>query len=132
MGHNWVIFSAKQAGKIQEEIASWLFDSESYWTPSADEISEIEDEIAGYLDQNSKEFYWEPPVWERLDEYQRQYIGLMRGGKRIIYGNYFCDSGKQNWRQDFVFAIDGGECYFQVEYDVESGLFIKLRVNGES
>ena len=27
---------------------------------------------------------------------------------------------------------DGGECFFQVEYDVESRVFIKLLVNGES
>ena len=71
-------------------------------------------------------------MWERLDEYQRQYIGLERGGKEIIYGNFFCDNGGVDWRQKFLFMIDGGECYFQVEYDVESGLFIKLRINGEA
>jgi hypothetical protein len=71
-------------------------------------------------------------VWERLDEYQRQYIGLERNGKQIIYGNYFCDNMGKNWRSEIVFVLDGGDCYFQVEYDVESGTFTKLLVNGES
>ena len=50
---------------------------------------------------------------------------------KIIYGNFFC-SEEDNWRQEFVMAIDGGDCYFQVEYDVEIEKFIKLVVNGES
>lgn len=127
---NWVIFPAKNAERI--EIASWLFESDGYWTPSVDDILKIEENIAEYLSQNSNKFYWQPPVWQRLDEYQRQYIGLERGGKQIIYGNYFCEGGNSNWRNEFVFAIDGGECYFQVEYDLQSGLFIKLQVNGEA
>jgi len=53
------------------------------------------------------------------------------GGKKIIYGNFFC-SEEDNWRQEFVMVIDGGDCYFQVEYDVGSEKLIKLIVNGES
>ena len=49
-----------------------------------------------------------------------------------MYGNFFCEDGNNDWRKEFVFAIDGGECYFQVEYDLERGLFINLRINGES
>jgi hypothetical protein len=129
---NWVIFSAEQTEKIQDEIAAWLFVSDGYWTPAVDDILKIEENIAEYLIQNANNFHWQPPVWERLDEYQRQYIGLERDGQQIIYGNFFCEDGNNNWNKEFVFAIDGGECYFQVEFDVESGLFIKLRVNGES
>jgi hypothetical protein len=127
---NWVIFPAKNAAKI--EIVSWLFESDGYWTPSVDDILKVEENIAEYLSQNPNKFYWQPPVWQRLDEYQRQYIGLERGGKQIIYGNFFCKGGNNNWRYEFVFAIDGGDCYFQVEYDLERGLFIKLLVNGEA
>ena len=50
---------------------------------------------------------------------------------RFNNGNYFC-SDEANWRQELVMVIDGGECYFQVEYDVEGGLFTKLLVNGEA
>ncbi len=127
---NWVIIAEERA--VETGIASWLAESGNFWTPSVDDILKLEEKIGGYLSQNSNQFYRQPTVWERLDEYQRQYIGLDREGRQIIYGNYFCDNMGHNWRQEFVFAIDGGECYFQVEYDVESGLFIKLRVNGES
>jgi len=126
---NWVIITNEHAEKMG--IAAWLVESEGFWTPSADDVLNLEGKIAEYLSQNSVVFSDQPPVWERLDEYRRQYIGLERGGRQIIYGNYFC-SNEDNWRQEFIMVIDGGECYFQVEYDVESGLFIRLLVNGES
>jgi hypothetical protein len=37
-----------------------------------------------------------------------------------------------DWRQNVISVEDGGECYFQVEYDLESGTFIWLMVNGEA
>jgi len=127
---NWVIITKERA--VELGIASWLLESDGFWTPSVDDIEKLEGEITEYLSQNPDEFYRQPPVWQRFDEYQRQYIGLERGGRQIIYGNYFCNSGSVNWRQDLVVVEDGGDCFFQVEYDVESGLFIKLLVNGES
>jgi hypothetical protein len=127
---NWVIFTEEQAEEM--ELASWLVDSDGFWTPSVDDILNLEEKIVEYLSQNSSYFYRQPPVWERLHEYQRQYIGLERGGRKIIYGNYFCNSGGVDWQQKLVIVIDGGECFFQIEYDVESELFIKLLVNGEA
>jgi hypothetical protein len=125
---NWVIVTKEQA----EEIASWLGGSGGFWTPSVDDIIKLEEKIAEHLSQNSSQFYSQPPVWERLDEYQRQYIGLERGDRQIIYGNYFCNNGGVNWREKLVVVDDGGDCFFQVEYDVEGEVFIKLLVNGVS
>lgn len=126
---NWVIITRKQPERIL--IDSRLKESDGFWTPSANDIYKLEEGMAEYLNQNSRNFTSQPPAWERLDEYQRQYIGIERGGKQIIYGNFFCEED-DNWRKEFVMVIDGGDCYFQVEYDVESGKFIYLAVNGES
>jgi len=127
---NWVIVTKEIAEGMG--ITSLLRESDDFWAPSVSDVLKLEEKIDEYLSQNSNQFYRQPPVWERLDEYQRQYIGFERDGKQIIYGNYFCDSTGKNWRQEFVFVFDGGDCFFQVEYDVESGTFIKLWVNGES
>lgn len=127
---NWLVFDKKFAEEMG--IASWLVEAGDFWTPSEDEIMKLEDRLAGYLSQNAVQFYRQPPVWERLDEYQRQYIGFERGGKKLIYGNFFCNNLGIDWRQGLVIVQDGGECYFQVEYDAESGMFTMLLVNGES
>ena len=125
---SWVIVTKEQA----EEIASWLGGSGGFWTPSADDIFKLEEGLAEYLSQNSSYFYRQPPVWEQFDEYQRQYIGLERGGRQIIYGNFFCNNLGMDWRKKLVIVDDGGDCYFQVEYNVEDGAFIMLIVNGVS
>ena len=127
---NWVILTEEQAEEMR--LASWLVECDAFWVPSADDILNLEERLPGYLSQNSHEFNRQPPVWERLDEYQRQYVGFELGGEQFIYGNYFCHSMRINWRQDWVSVDDGGDCYFQVEYEIEGGLFIMLHVNGES
>ena len=127
---NWVVITKERAEEMR--VASWLVESDGFWTPSVDDTVKFEEKIAEYLSQNPSQFYSQPPVWERLDEYQRQYIGLERGGRQIIYGNYFCNSGRVDWLQELVIVEDGGDCFFQVEYDVESEVFIKLLVNGVS
>jgi len=130
VNQNWVILANKRAEETG--IAAGLLENDGFWIPSVDDILKLEENLAGYLNQNSDQFYRQPPVWERLDEYQRQYIGFERNGRQIIYGNYFCDNLGKNWRQELIFVLDGGDCFFQVEYDVESGMFINLLVNGEA
>jgi len=125
-----VIISKEQAEEMG--IGSWLVESDDFWTPSENDILILEETIAEYLSQNSTQFNRQPPVWERLSEYQRQFIGLTRNGSHIIYGNYFCNNLGINWRQDLVIVDDGGDCYFQVEYNVDRGMFIMLMVNGEA
>lgn len=127
---SWVVFAADHTEDMG--IASWLLETDGFWTPSVDDVQELEDKLAEYLSQNAYFFSHQPPVWERLDAYQRQYIGLERGGRLIIYGNYFCTSGGINWRQQLVSVEDGGECYFQLEYDMDSDSFTNLWVNGEA
>jgi hypothetical protein len=127
---DWVIFTNKQAEKMG--LGAWLANSDSFWTPSEDDILILEEKLGGYLSQNISLFNYHEPVWERLGDYQRQYIGIQSDGSKIIYGNYFCDNHGKNWRQEFVSVLDGGNCYFQVEYDIQQGDFTMLMVNGES
>jgi len=78
---NWVVISKERAEEMR--VASWLVEGVGYWTPSEDNILKLEEKIGEYLSQNPSQFYRQPPVWERLDEYQRQYIGLERTGRRL-------------------------------------------------
>lgn len=125
----WVIFTQERAEEMG--IAPWLVKADDFWTPSADDILKLEEGLAEYLSRNSGAFSSQPPAWERLDEYRRQYLGYEIGGKKIIYGNFFC-SQEDQWRGELILVMDGGDCYFQVEYDVASREFIKLLVNGEA
>jgi hypothetical protein len=133
-GERWVVFPAEQARKLG--IGDWLLsggDTAEYWTPSEKDVLALENGLASYLQDNPGRFVKQgTPVWERLDDYDRQYIGIILDGKMIVYANYFCNSMETNWRKDFIFVLDGGECYFQFKYDADSGEFFDLQVNGDA
>ena len=67
-----------------------------------------------------------------MDDYNRQYVGIILDGKKMVYANYFCDSLETEWSKDFVFVLDGGDCYFQFKYDPDSAEFFDLQVNGSA
>lgn len=127
---NWVIITQEQAEEMG--LGSWLVESAGFWTPSESDILILEESIAVYLSENSFLFFGEPPEGEQLAAYQRQFIGIEHDGSRIIYGNYFCRNMGIDWRDVIVSVEDGGDCYFQVKYDVDSGMFTMLMVNGQS
>lgn len=129
-GEHWVIFSEDQARG--QSIGSWLGVDVDYWTPGQEDANAVESGVAAYLQENADSFYMPgPSVWERLDEYNRQYIGLIVDDRKIIYANFFCD-GLTDWEQEFVMVLDGGACYFQFKYDPDTEEFLDLQVNGEA
>lgn len=133
-GENWVIFSAEYAknNRFGTGLVPASTDLE-YWTPTEADIRALEDDLPSFLQSNSDQFFvTQSPPWERLSEYQRQYIGLMINGEQVIYANYFCRSFNENWNKEFVFVLDGGACYFQFKNNPQSGEFFDLHVNGEA
>jgi hypothetical protein len=132
-GEHWVIFSETLAEE-QQLGTSFLFGDEpiEYWTPSEQDVIAIENGLVAYLEQNAERFYVRDiPVWERLDDYNRQYVGVIIDNRRIVYANYFCDS-VVDWEKEFVIVMDGGDCFFQFQFDVDTAEFFELQVNGEA
>ena len=131
-GERWVIFPGEQAQ--EQGIGSWFVEdgpTAEYWSPSENNILILEKQLGAYLQNNSDRFdKQKSPIGERLDEYDRQYTGMVLGEKKIIFANYFCESLETDWRTEFVFVLDGGDCFFQFKYDVNSGEFFDLQVNG--
>jgi hypothetical protein len=74
----------------------------------------------------------DPPIVQRAPDYMRQYFGLIVNGEEIIYANFFCNAHETDWHNEFVDIMDGGDCYFQLKYDPQSGEFFDLSVNGEA
>ncbi len=130
MGEHWVAFSAEHAR--QSGLDQWLFpDDVEYWSPSVADIQAAEDGVIAFLQENESAFFTDRPVWERLNEYNRQYIGVVLDDRKILYANFFC-SDDPDWKENFVLVMDGGACYFQFKFDPNTGKFFQLQVNGEA
>lgn len=100
------------------------------WTPGKDDVLKLEEKIESYLKKAAVKR--SPQLWSKLAPYKRQYLGLMRNNRRVIYVNFFCDAFKKDWKTVPVAVNDGGDCFFNVTYDVDRTTFDDLQVNGEA
>lgn len=107
---------------------------EATWQPEAEAIAALEAALPAALraerPAGDTELSNAPRGW------RRQYVGIVRGGRRLIYGNFFPDDPGANammgerWRREPTMVCDGGPVFFGVEYDVEARRFSHLAFNG--
>lgn len=129
----WAVIPERRAEEMG--LGTWLSSGaeiEGYWTPTEEDILLLEENLPSFLQENSTSFRREPPVWEQLDNYKRQYAGLVIHDSKIIYGNFFCSDPGMDWKKEWMFVIDGGDCFFQLQFDIASGAFSGLMVNGDA
>ena len=108
---------------------------ESGWRPGAADIVAMEAAVAAALRQRRGAG---EPDWARFPSiWRRQYVGVVRGGRRYIYGNAFpvdpfAASDPDRWRRETALICDGGPSFFGVEYDVEAGRITHIAFNGSA
>lgn len=78
-------------------------------------------------------------VIKDLKNYAFQYTGLIIKNKKYIYINAFklytpedLTTIYKNWKTSPIIVCDGGESYWGVLYDLETGQFTQLSMNGVS
>ena len=100
------------------------------WTPQATEIARAERGLRAYLRSLGSGVvhdYGHGPVWRRLGDFGRQYVGVMRGGRRVIWINLFAvdnpfyEPGSE--RQTLIKLHDCGDCNAEVYFDTERGSY---------
>ena len=127
---NGVIFTAAQTAASLREIGGNITDT---WTPSPAAVAQLEAALPTFLQSAQDDWLRpDPPIWERVPEYKRQYLGIVEAGEEIIYANFFCSSFDENWHEQLVIVMDGGDCYFQFKYNPATGEFFAFSVNGEA
>ena len=103
------------------------------WTPALEDVEALEAALPAALAARPMR---DAPDWARLNaDWRRQYVGLVRGGRRFLYGSFFPrslvdDDETARWRTQAVIVCDGGASFFGVEYDAESGRITHLAFNG--
>jgi hypothetical protein len=103
------------------------------WVPTVEEVRTLEKQLETYLPQQQDVFDGsKTPIAERSPAYKRQYWGILKNEKKAIFANFFCNALHYDWTNQEVVVDDGGDCYFQIHYDVETGTFFDLRVNGNA
>jgi hypothetical protein len=87
---------------------------EHYWTPTAEDVADLETRLLPYLNQTIPEGDWRYGVQDSLSDYKRQYIGAVKANDPYIWANFFCVDDFDDWQNRLVFVMDGGQCFFNV------------------
>jgi len=108
---------------------AWYHQDAEPWTPTAEDLQAAEDDVIEEIRRR------EPAIFERLSDYRCQFIGVVVDGERRIFYNFFCTDDEDvhdSWRSEPVFVLDGGDDYFQLEYDLDTRTCVRFTVNGEA
>jgi hypothetical protein len=125
---NGVIFTPDQTKANLDVIGNGVEDA---WTPSAGDVAKLDAALPDFLANADNPFLdADPPMAERLPDYMRQYLGIVENGEKLIFANYFCTINDMDWHKEYVFVLDGGDCFFQVKFNPATGEFSDLSVNG--
>lgn len=121
---------------------SYLFDeaTNTFWEASADDVSKAEACIRQYLlsleDNPELDTYQKENIafiLENLKEYRRQYVGIEVDGEKRIWCNAFLgDFSFLNWERVPVDVDDGGNRFWQIEYDLLRDECVNFYVHGEA
>jgi hypothetical protein len=117
-GHEGVIVPVDETPSLLMETG---IESEDYWMPSESDLQLAEDELEQHMSRS-------PGLGAGMLDAMRQYGGFIEDGERKIYVNSFC-AEFDNWRSNVVFVLDGGACFWQAIYNVDTGEIEAIYVN---
>jgi hypothetical protein len=101
------------------------------WTPSATALATMESRIDKIGDIKLKGHGMEIQIKDPRQAY-RQYVGILIGGQRYVYISGSCRKTDARWHDRLQNVCDGGECFWSVLYNVQSGSFSDLETNGDA
>ena len=104
-------------------------DSLETWIPKENDIRLAEQILSEFIQKDSVLSF-------PLNEYTRQYFGIIENSDKVIYINSFCmeedDSFMEGWKTDFIEVEDGGDCFFQIKVNLEKEDCYEFYINGEA
>ncbi len=112
---------------------------EATWQIAADDVDQLERDLPRLNGMKARGCCIAGAAIENVDQYFRQYAGIVVGGRRYIYINAFPvdtfdDWPPQvpipDWKQEPFQACDGGFAYWGVLYDPVTRRFSELAFNG--
>lgn len=103
------------------------------WEPTEADIEGVDALLLAYVaGLNYEAFTYHAPLEAHLSEYTRQFRGITIEGQPVLNVGYFCDMDVAELQLYWVEVNDGGDCYFDFNYDPTTGEILRLTVNGEA
>jgi len=114
----------------EEFLSAFGVENSGTWFPSEEQVQKLLRDLIGFLKKEAPK--QSPDLWEKGSVYKVQFVGFISGDDKKIFCNLFCDTFNQDWRKNPIVVDDGGDCYFQVIYNLKKRTFSDLYINGEA
>jgi hypothetical protein len=125
----WVVLPLSEGPKLVVQCSrSSPKDVTRFWTPSTAQIEAVETRLPALLSTSGHGLI--------AARFNRQYIGFVRHGKKLIYLSAFPANRTErrddnDWRKAWI-VCDGGDDYWGAEFDPATQTFHDLNFNGEA
>jgi hypothetical protein len=98
----------------------------AFWTPSVAQVLDVEKRLPALLSTSGHKV--------RLSDSSRQYVGVISRGRRLIYVNAFSENMaaalETDWKKKAFTVCDGGDAFWGVAFNPNTGKFLYLGFNG--
>lgn len=126
---------------------NWIFKAAIPTNISKKELAEVEEIIQKAIAENNEK---QRKILERYNKkhpdnqrtetgfeldtkgFKRQYVPVInQNGEKEVWINFSCDGwGSKYWKLELMEMADGGNCYFNLKVNLETGTYSDLRING--
>jgi hypothetical protein len=121
----------------------WPVEAKELWLPDSSIIENIFSQMPNGLDSLEKEIPRNPHdlydtlpkrnLLRPLQTYYFQVLGVIaKDNHKMIYFNAACEVEGGGWTKGLYYVLDGGNCFFNVVYDLTDGKWKFLRINGQA
>ena len=126
---HWVLLPASAAAEAGQQCSRGAPKVEGGWLPAAADVAALEQHLPqiaaleGGIEGVSLHIAYP-------ENFYRQYVGIVVGGRRLIYVNAgpYLLTGPN--REHVAVACDGGSRFWGALYDPRAGRFFNLQING--
>ena len=118
--------------KDQKNLEDFNYKNLKRWNPSNKDLKIIDSITKIGFEQETSDF--EEQMKYEFDEYSFQIVPILKNGKKVAYINALCHAERNhfnNWKTWFYYVYDGGDCFWQMEIDLENKNHFNFSVNGQ-
>ena len=126
---DYVVLPKEHAKTILGQCSRNTPSYESEWTPTKEQIEELEANLDKLNCIMSKECCGNGKIEGKASDYTRQYVGIISNGKKLIYINALGTDLKVSINLPAI-VCDGGKSFWGAVFDPETGEFSHLAFNG--
>ena len=107
-----------------------IYKATGYWTPTDADVAAFDAAFTTWIAEQT-DVWGADEVAERWPaDYTRQYVGFERDDRQLLFVNAFCTTEYFDWKNQPVFVMDGGPCFFSVVFNPATLEFMELMING--